>query len=96
MANGDAFDCKTCRWGRHCDKNNPAPSDIFEIRLKGYNIRQNTCFLPEVDRDASFWLKLYSNYLDGHLINDGGISSQPATYMEAMRFIKWLTMQTSE
>lgn len=96
MANPDAFECKKCRWGKHCDSKNPAASDIFEIRLPGYHIKQNTCFLPEYDSDSAHWLKLYSSYKDGHLLKSGGISDQPAPYIEAMRFIKWLQMQGSE
>lgn len=96
MSNPDSFDCSTCKWGKFCDSSNPAPSEIFEIKVRGYDVKQKTCFLPEVDRDAVHWLKLYGNYKDGYLLNSGGISSQPAPYLEAMRFIKWLTTQESQ
>lgn len=95
-SNKDAFDCANCKWGKHCDASNPASSEIFEIRLPGYNIKQKTCFLPEYDVDSSLWLRLYGNYKDGHLLNAGGISNQPAPYLEAMRLITWLVMQESE
>ena len=95
-SNRDAFDCKNWKWGKHCDASNPASSEIFEIRLPGYDVKQSTCFLPETDKEPLFWLKLYGNYKDGHLLNSGGISNQPAPYMEAMRFIKWLVTQESE
>ena len=91
--NRDSFDCNTCRWGRHCDKSNPAGSDIFEIKLDGENIKQNTCFLPEVDKESLFYIRLHSSYSDGHLFKSGGIADQPAHYMQAMRLINWLKMQ---
>jgi len=92
-SNPDDFDCNKCRWGRHCDKDNPAPNDIFEIKVPGYEIRQNTCFLTEYDRDSDFWLRQFSAYNSGFLLKKGGAGDQPAPYMQAMRLIKWLGTQ---
>ena len=91
--NLDSFNCAKCRWGRHCNKSNPAPYEIFEIKLDGLNIKQNTCFLPEVDNDSLFLLKMHSHYIDGHLMNQGGVANQGAYYLQAMRFIGWLKTQ---
>lgn len=91
--NPDQFDCARCKWGKHCNKDNPAPTDIFRLKHGDYEVKQNTCFLPEFDQAASMMLKLHAHYRDGHLLCAGGIADQPAPYIASMRWITWLLAQ---
>ena len=51
------------------------------------------CFLTDLDNDSMYWLKMYSHYSAGHLLNSGGIADQPAVYLQSMRLIAWLQTQ---
>ena len=45
------------------------------------------CPRTMVTDDSSHLLSLFGHYKAGHLMNAGGISDQPALYMDAMRVI---------
>jgi hypothetical protein len=50
----------------------------------------NRCPRKAITPESRAWLALYSHYENGHLFTDGGISHQPALYLEAMTMIRFI------
>ena len=50
-------------------------------------IESDVCLLPMVSSDSVDFINLYSHYKNRILFQAGGISDQPAPYMEAMQLI---------
>ena len=79
------FDCKSCKWGRHCDDSNPAP--MAQFVLPGI-AESRTCFLPMISERSLHYIRLHKHYTNGVLAKDGGLLSQPAAYIAAMDTIE--------
>ncbi len=80
----EAFRCKTCVWGRHCDESNPAPFAKWVIRGV---IESRTCLLPMITEQTRFLLRQYAHYKSRVLPYAGGMLEQPNYYAEAMEII---------
>jgi len=84
-AESSQFNCKTCKWGRHCDESNPAKlPDWFSI--PGV-IDSRTCFLPMISAETHRYMRLYTHYKNHFLPHAGGIADQPHHYIEAMELL---------
>jgi hypothetical protein len=46
--------------------------------------------LPQVDEQSAFFLRLHTHYKNRILFTDGGLTSQPNRYLEAMEEIEHL------
>lgn len=79
------FDCRTCKWGHHCDSSNPAPLKQWEI--KGV-LESDVCLLPMVSEKSWHLIRLHKHYQKNVLFTDGGLMSQPNLYLEAMERIE--------
>jgi hypothetical protein len=56
--------------------------------LEGVMENSNVCPRKQIeDGDAAPWIELYGHYTAGHLYQAGGVSDQPAIYMQVMRLI---------
>lgn len=80
-----AYDCATCKWGRHCDDSNPAPTDNW-FEIPGV-IKSGTCLLPMITPQSRYLLRLYGHYKNRLLPYAGGLLNQPNYYIEAMEHI---------
>lgn len=80
------FNCKTCRWGRHCDDSNPAKLQGW-FSIPGV-LESRTCFLPMITADSNRMLRLHWHYRKGFLPYRGGIADQPNLYIEAMEILE--------
>lgn len=89
-SNKKEFNCSTCNH-RHCDKNNPAPYEKWAVEgvldEPAGVFRSNTCLLPMISDRTHQLIKLHKHYKNGFLINKGGISEQPALYLDAMELL---------
>ncbi|MCK7495180.1 MAG: hypothetical protein MZW92_31865 [Comamonadaceae bacterium] len=81
----DKFDCRACRWQRHCDERNPAPFPMFAIAEIGLESR--TCLLPMITDASRERMRLYRHYKNHLLPLAGGVLDQPNAYLEAMEVI---------
>jgi hypothetical protein len=81
----EKFDCRACRWQRHCDERNPAPFPMFAIAEIGLESR--TCLLPMITAASREWMRLYRHYKNHLLPLAGGVCDQPNAYLEAMEVI---------
>jgi len=84
-AQRDKFDCRNCRFHRHCDESNPAPFPMFAIAEIGLESR--TCLLPMITAASHEFMRLYGHYKNRLLPFAGGLYDQPALYREAMEVI---------
>ena len=49
--------------------------------------KSSRCPRRAVSPESRFWLDLYSHYAKGHLYASGGVSDQPAVYLDVMALI---------
>mgnify|MGYP001066342807 CR=1 FL=1 len=49
----------------------------------------NECPRRSVPADANAIMEIVQHYLNGHLWSEGGVSQQPAIYLEMMRLITY-------
>jgi hypothetical protein len=49
----------------------------------------SVCPRRATTEDSRGWIALYAHYKDGHLLRSGGLFSQPAIYLEAMRIVQF-------
>lgn len=82
-AQADKYDCRTCRWGRHCDDTHPAPFPKWVIN--GEALR--TCPLPKITELSRYMLRLVGPYQHHMLPRAGGMLDQPNLYLEAMEVL---------
>ena len=61
--------------------------DVIEPNLRG-EYRTKWCAANIVDPLHFIYLKLYSAYKEGYLLNEGGLSDQPAIVIEAINIIE--------
>lgn len=83
-AQAQRFQCATCRWGRHCDERNPAPTRLWLI--EGV-IESDTCLLPMITPASRLLLSLHEHYRHGRLPLGGGVLEQPNAFLEAMELL---------
>ncbi len=81
----ERFDCRACRYQRHCDERNPAPFPMFAIAEIGLESR--TCLLPMIHDGSRELMRLYRHYKNNLLPYAGGVLEQPNAYLEAMEVI---------
>lgn len=93
-AESERFNCAKCPWGanargKHCDESNPADFAKFVIEIGGRPFMASTsCFLPKITPASRALLRLHMHYRNGLLAQAGGISDQPALYVEAMELLE--------
>lgn len=63
-------------------------ANVERWEIKGV-FKSRTCPRRLVTAESEMWLSLYPHYRAGHLYRDGGVSQQPALYLEAMRHIDY-------
>lgn len=84
-AQREHFNCRHCKFHRHCDDANPAPFPMFAVPEIGLESR--TCLLPMITGESNEYMRLYSHYKNHLLPFGGGLYDQPAVYREAMEII---------
>jgi hypothetical protein len=64
-------------------------SPIPRWTLEGVMADSYICPRKQIEgENVGPWLDLYSHYAAGHLYEAGGVSDQPAIYMQVMRLIQ--------
>jgi len=61
---------------------------VFPDGQGGYVLATRSCPRRMVSDESLFLLSLYRHYKAGHLYESGGVSNQPAKYLEAMQLIE--------
>ncbi|WP_157959212.1 hypothetical protein [Marinomonas shanghaiensis] len=84
-SNADQFDCNHCTWGRHCDKNNPAPIKQWVIDDV---IESDTCLKPMITHQSNELISLYSHFQKNRFPLSGGLLDQPESFIRAMNIIE--------
>lgn len=84
-AQRDKFNCRQCRFNKHCDDSNPAPFPMFAVPEIGLESR--TCLLPMITPMSNELMSWYGHYKNRLLPFAGGLYDQPALYTEAMQLI---------
>jgi len=79
------FDCSRCAWGRHCDKDNPAPIKQWVIKDV---IESDTCLKPMITSTSNELISLYSHFSKNRFPLSGGLLDQPAAFVKAMEIIE--------
>ena len=59
-------------------------------KIPALNIESDICLLPMVDDQSAFFLRLHSHYRNRILFAEGGLTSQPNRYLEAMEAVDQL------
>lgn len=85
LQNRKDFDCKKCKWGRHCDSSNPAPIEQWSV--PGV-IESKVCLLPMITERSLFLIRLHKHYKQHLLFEGGGLMTQPNLYLEAMELLE--------
>lgn len=85
------FNCNDCANDYHCTETagdelwpqsrGAAPFTIIEIPNV---IESKVCLKPMVTQESMFYFKLHKHYLKGNLWAAGGVSDQPAVYLQIM------------
>jgi len=94
LENNSQFNCEHCQWGEHCDKSNPAPTDIFIINKRVRDSKgeerdgkviqhQDTCFKSDRSAATDQWYEAYLAYRDNNLNRD--YFELPNYFLEVMK-----------
>jgi len=59
-------------------------------KIPALNIESDICLLPMVDEQSAFFLRLHVHYRNRILFTEGGLTSQPNRYLEAMEQVEQL------
>jgi len=86
------FDCDNCKWGRHCDEENPAPLNQFIIENGSNKFESAICFKPMITDKSHSFMRLHEFYSDNVMPFSqppygSGILEQPYIFMQAMEII---------
>lgn len=88
LRNRSQFECKSCKWGRHCDESNPSKFPRWVIKNGGTTwVESNVCLLPMLDHESYELIKLYPHYVNKFLPTNDGLLNQSNFYLELMAFI---------
>ena len=92
LNNGSDFNCKACKWGKHCDADGLIEGSVGKAPFPKWEIagviNSDICLLPMINECSALMIRLYSHYKNGLLPYGGGIFEQPNKFMRSMEIIE--------